>query len=462
MRQFLIESLLYTVVSTSLAFLTVALVLPAFNHFVGKELQVPYFESPFTIPVILGFILLLGTLAGLYPAFFLSAFKPVSVLKDGVRFTRHPWTRSVLVVFQFSVAIALIIGTFVVRQQVDYIQEQKLEFGEERILIIHKADDLGREIRPFKQELMKNPHVLGVANSDVLVGGKIGDDFYKIPGMAEDAKRVIHYIFTDADFGRVYALKLIAGSFFPDEFPPDRRGLILNESAVRILGLEDPVGKVLERNGRTYPIVGVMKDFHYRSLHHPIAPLIIQVLGREAWGGREISVRISLDDIQDTIAFLERTWRQFTGNQAFEYEFFDDYYDSMYRAEMRTGGVFAGFTLFAVFIASLGLFGLSSFIVEQRTKEIGIRKVLGATVFGIVVMLTKQFIKWVLVSSVIAWPLAYLIMARWLQNFQYRTDFALWIFIVSSAMAAAFALITVGTRAITAARAKPVDSLRYE
>jgi putative ABC transport system permease protein len=462
-RQFLLESLLYAFFSTVLAVLMVELAFPYFQQLTGKSLHIPY-GNPATIPLILGFILVVGLLAGLYPAFFLSTFRPVSVLKNDIDIIRRPWTRSVLVVFQFSVAITLLVGMFVVHRQVKYIQEQKLTAAGERILLIHKTDDLGNEIRSFKWEILKHPGVLVASNSDRIVGGSIGDGIYSVPERPDAEKRVIHHIFTDADFGSVYNLELTDGAFFPGDFAPDRRGLVLNESTKRLLDMENPIGRLLKPDGREvlYPIVGVVKDFHYRSLHHTIAPLIIHVLGREPFGGREISVRIASENVQKTIADLEATWKRFSGNQAFEYEFFDDYYDSLYRVELRTGSVFVIFSIFALFIAALGLFGLSAFVAEQRTKEIGIRKVLGATSGSIVIMLTKQFAVWVLVSTTIAWPVAYVIMSRWLQNFAYRDSIQIWTFLYASLLALVTAVLTVNYQSMKAAKLDPVESLKYE
>ena len=460
-RQFLMESILYAVFSALLAVLMVEMALPAFQQLTGKWLSIPY-GNALTILLMLVFILIVGFASGLYPAFFLSTFHPVSVLKDDMRITRRPWTRSALVVFQFSVAIVLLVSMFAVRGQVAYIQQQKLDAGEERILIIHKTDDLGREIRPFKQEIIKHPGVLAASNSDVLVGGQVGDDLYRIAGRPESDKRVVHHLFADADYARVYNLKIQEGVFYHEESSTERGGIVLNMSAVRSLGVEDPVGQILDRDSRMLPVFGVVEDFRYRSLHHTIAPLIIQVTGREAWGGREMSVRIASEDIHGTIVALESTWKQFTGNQAFEYEFFDDYYNGMYRAELRTGSVFVVFSVFAFFIAGLGLLGLSAFIAEQRTKEIGVRKVLGASSGSILVMLTKQFVRWVLVSSLFAWPAAYFIMSRWLQNFAYRDSMQPWIFLFSSVIALIMAVLTVNYQSMKAAKLDPVESLRYE
>lgn len=460
-RQFLTESLIYVFISMILALLLVQIVLPAFQKLTGKSLALPL-GDPVMILLILGFILIVGLLAGLYPAFFLSSFRPVSVLKKDAQTTQNSWIRSALVVFQFSIAIILIIGTFVVRRQVGYIQDQKLTMSKEKILNIHKTDDLGREISTFKQIISKHPNIIAATNTNVLLGGLIGDNFYKVPGRPENEQRVIHNLFTDADYGQVYGVKMTEGTFFPDDFSSDKQALVLNESAVRILELKDPVGQNLDLAGRIMPIVGVTEDFHYRSIHHPIAPLIINVLGRDAWGGREISLRISTKNIQETIAFLEKTWREFSGNQAFEYEFFDDYYDSMYRAEFRTNSIFIAFSLFAVFIAGLGLLGLSAFMAEQRTKEIGIRKVLGATSGNIVVMLIKQFTKWIIISTVIAWPLAFFFMKSWLQNFAYHVNLGIWIFIPSFFFALLVVMLSVSYQTVKAARANPVNSLRYE
>ena len=463
MGQFLTESILHTAAASALALFLLALALPASNQFMGKELHLPHLGDPRIIFGWLSFILVVGLLAGVYPAFILSQFKPVTALRvGGVHATKRPRTRNLLVAFQFIVATILIIGTLIVRQQVNFIQQQNLHSEQEQVVIIHKTDDLGQHIQAFKQSLLDNPSVLGVSNSHVLFGGAVGDDLFKVPGKADEEKRVIHHIFTDADFCRVYTLNMVSGEFFPDDFPPDRRGLVLNESAVRALEMEDPVGSLLELDGKTYPIVGVVKDFHFKSLHTAIAPLILNVLGREAFGGRYLSVRISSEAVQNTITSIQKVWRQFMGNQAFEYEFFDDYYDSMYRAELRTKDVFAVFTIFALFIACLGLFGLSSYTTQQRTKEIGIRKVLGASVMRVMTLMTKDFIKWVLVANVIAWPIAWVAMNTWLQNFAYRVEVNLWMFLPTGVIVVVVAAVTVSSQSIKAALANPVKSLRYE
>ena len=269
-------------------------------------------------------------------------------------------------------------------------------------------------------------------------------------------------MFVDADYSRVYGLDMADGMFFPRDFGSGDRCLVLNESAAQLFLIQDPVGKNLKSAGHVFPIAGIVKDFHFRSIHHPIAPLVIQVLGPDAWGGKEMSVRVADTDIRETLLFLESTWKRMSGNKAFEYEFFDDYYDHMYRAEFRTNSIFIVFSIFSIFIAGLGLLGLSAFMAEQRNKEIAVRKVLGATSASIVSMLVKQFIRWVIVSTVIAWPLAYFLMANWLQNFSYHVKIGIGIFIPSFLFALLVVILSVSYQTVKAARANPVESLRYE
>ena len=464
-RQFLTESILYTVVSASIAVLLVELIKPAYNQFTGKVLAIPYLSNPLTIPVIIGFVLIVGSLAGIYPAFFLASFKPVIVLKDSrVRMSSGSWMRNGLVIFQFTVAVILISGAFVVQRQLNFIQAQKFEQRDDRIVVIHKTDDLGRQNDVFKQEILENPAVFYASNSSEIVGGQFGDDFYMIPDAPQSDRHSSHHTFVDADYASVYNLDLIAGSFIPEQWPDDRRqwGVVLNESAVERLKLEHPVGSLLESRRGVHPVYGVVKDFHYRSVHHPISALVINVLGKQAWGGREFSVRIAPYDVNGTLTFLEKTWKKYTDNQAFEYEFFDSYYDRMYRSEIRTGKVFFVFSLFALFIAGLGLFGLSSFIVEKRTKEIGIRKVVGASSVGIVLRFVKDLTRYVVLANLIAWPAAYFLLNRWLADFAYRVSIGAGLLVCSGLIAFLIAVATVSIQCVRATRLNTVDTLRYE
>lgn len=461
-RQFLAESVGYAMLAMLLALGVVKLVLPPFGMFTGKDLVLPL-GDPATLFLLPAFALVVGLCAGMYPAFFLSSFRPAKVLQSDPGGKRAR-LRSALVVFQFAIAIILLVGTFVVRRQVDFIRQKNLTMQRERIINIHKVDDLGRDIRAFKQAIQAHPNVTAVSNSDCILGGLIGDGFYRQPQQPDSETRVIHHLFVDADYGRVYGLEMAAGVFFPADFGQDRRALVLNESAVKTLGLKDPVGKLLvpNRRGAPLPVVGVVRDFHFRSIHHAIDPLVINVQGRDAFGGREISVRLETNHIKETVAFLEATWKRFSTNQAFEYEFFDEYYDGLYRTELRTGSIFAAFSLFALFIAGLGLLGLSAFMAEQRTKEIGIRKVLGATAANIVRLLLEQFGRWILIATVVAWPLAYLIMQNWLGSFAYHVALGIGAFVPSILFLILVVLLAAAGQTVKAARANPADSLRYE
>ena len=274
--------------------------------------------------------------------------------------------------------------------------------------------------------------------------------------------QLIWRMWTDMDYGKTYELEFVQGQYFSEEPQEGRREVVLNESGVKILGYEDAVGKtIIDMGGNDYTIIGVVKDFHFESLHKELNPLIIHPFSPRG-NGRYLSVRVSAENIKDTIASMKKSWEKYALNQAFEYEFFDDHFARLYRSEEKTGAIFFSFSLLAILIASLGLFGLTAFITQQRTKEIGIRKVLGASVSGILFLYTKQFTRWVLVANIIAWPLAYFAMNKWLENFAYRADIGAGTFVLSALLALAIALFTVSFQSIRAAIANPVDSLRYE
>lgn len=463
-RQFIAEAVILSVMAVLLALPLIEILLPSFNNLTGKSLSVPYLESAMTIPYLLGIALVVGALAGTYPAFFLASFDPVVVIKGGpAGKKRTPWMRNVLVVFQFMVSIILIIGTLVVYRQLEFIQNRKLGFNREQVIVIHKVDDLGPKIWAFKRDLLSQPGLSSVANSSYLMGDSFGDNLYTPSDRPQDQKELIWRLWTDPDFVDAFQLQIVQGSYFPSELKEGSRPIILNEAAVSTLQLSDPIGKkLIDMEGRDFTITGVVKDFHFESLHKTIKPLSIHPLGPNHGSGRYMSVRISTDNFQESLSKIKSSWDKFAGGQAFEYEFFDDYFAKVFLAEEKTGQVFLVFTLLAIAIACLGLFGLTSFITEQRTKEIGIRKVLGASIPKIIYLLTRQLAWWVLVANVIAWPLAYIVMHRWLENFAYRANISVWIFVLSAGMALLIALLTVSYQSIRAALANPADSLRYE
>ncbi len=467
-RQFLAETTMLSFIAVLIALVIVQFVLPAFNNITGKELAVPYHTSIFTIPALLGVVLFIGILAGIYPAFFLASFEPAVVLKSetGGR-ARKSHLRNVLVVFQFTVSIVLIIGTFIVNRQLKYIQDKNLGFNKDQIVVVKKTDDLGNQMRTFRQEILNNPRVVNATNTGNLIGDSFGNTAFSLAGESGEEAHLLWTYFTDPYFADTYEIEMAAGRYFEEGRQADQQAVIINETAVKKLGLEDPVGRQIVAMGptpeqsQTLTIIGVMKDFHFESLHFQIRSLVVLPYGPDS-RGRVISVRIKSEGIRETLAFLESTWRKFAGNQAFEYEFFDDHFAKIYRAEERTGQIFFAFSILAIIIASLGLFGMAAFISEKRTKEIGIRKVLGATESKIVFLLSRQFTKWVILSNLIAWPVAYYFMHSWIQRFAFRPGISVWSFLSASLIVLGIALLTVSYQTIRAARSDPVELLRYE
>ena len=467
-RQFLSETTIMSFFAVLLALLAVQLLLPLFNNITGKGLAVPYIQNVLTIPLLLGLVLFIGILAGTYPAFFLASFDPVVVLKTEMSGrSKKSNMRNVLVLFQFTVSIVLIVGTVIVSRQLKYIQNRNLGFNKEQVVIVKKTDDIGNQVPAFRQELLKNPKVINATNTNNLIGNEFGNSAYKLAGATGEETHLLWTYTTDPYFVETYQIEMAAGRYYKEERQADQQSAVINEAAVKDLGLTDPVGKQIVAIGPTpdrsltFTIIGVMKNFHFKSLHHQIGPLIVHLYGPEG-RGRYVSVRIHSENIRETMTFLENTWRKFAANQAFEYEFFDDHFATIYKAEERTGRIFFSFSLLAVVIAGLGLFGLAAFVAEQCTKEIGIRKVLGATEIGIIFFLSKKFTKWVILSNLFAWPLAYYFMQKWLQRFAYQASISVWSFLFALIVVLFLALLTVSYQTVKAARSNPVELLRYE
>ena len=334
-----------------------------------------------------------------------------------------------------------------------------------KIIIVHKTDDIGQSIRSFKLELLENPNIISVSNTNQLMGQPFGNSVFLIAGGSGEENFLLWRLVTDPDFITTYQVEMVAGRYFEEGREADQQGCILNEAAVKTLGFDDPVGKELMAPGgdeiRRVQVLGVMRDFHYESMHQVIRPLVVFPFQPDGFS-RYLAVRIQPGTAREALVSIENTWRKFAQNQAFEYEFFDDHFARVYLAEERTVQILFSFSILAVIIASLGLFGLAAFIAEQRTKEIGIRKVMGATVSGIIVLLIKQFTKWIIIANCIAWPVAYFVMKRWLQNFAYQAPVTIWIFLGSAVVALLIAFVTVSYQSIRAALANPVNSLRYE
>jgi len=467
-RQFLAETIFTSFFAIFFALIFVEMLLPYFNNLAGKNISMHFFDNILVIPALVGLAVFVGIMAGSYPAFFLASFRPVQVLKGNVKSgNKNPWLRSGLVIFQFAISIILIIGTFIVYNQMQYIQNKNLGFNKEQVVVIEKTDDIGTQIKPFKQELLQNSNVISVSNSSTLPGKDFGSNVHKVANTSGEETHLLWTLFSDRNFAETYQIKMAEGRFFSPERKTDSMAVVLNQTAVKVLGLTDPIGKDLVQIGSTpersvtFKIIGVTKDFNFQSLHQKIRPLVMKSYGSRGFG-RYTSVRIAPGHIKETLAYLEKTWHKFAGAQAFEYVFFDQDFAKIYQSEQRTSQILSVFSILAIFIACLGLFGLASFVTEQRTKEIGIRKSLGASVANITLLLSKEFARWMVLANLVAWPVAFFIMKDWLNNFAYRIDLSIFTFLSATLIAILIALFTVSYQTIKASLTNPVDALRYE
>jgi putative ABC transport system permease protein len=460
-NQFLGESLLFSFIGLLLAVALAELFLPLFNSLSGKRLTIDYLDNFILLPGLVIIVLFVGLTAGSLPALYLSALQPAKTLKGMLKAgSRVSWLRRSLVLSQFAISIIFVFCTITISNQLSYIRNKKLGFNKEHVINIPIYDkDALQRYETIKNEFLKNPRILGVSASSFFPGKVSWYQDYWYEGMSDRENPMICWIPVDHDFLPTFGIELVSGRNFSRDFPSDVKGAyILNESAVKEIGWDSPLGKQLKIVEKG-TVVGVVKDFHFKSLHQQIEPLALYLCPEYF---EYLSVRIRPGVIPQTLAFLKDKWQELVPNQLFQYSFLDEDFDRLYKAEMRLEKIFGIVTSLAVFIACLGLFGLAAFTAEQRTKEIGVRKVLGASVTGIFILLSKEFTRWVLVANVIAWPLAYYAMSRWLQNFAYRTSIELWIFLLAAAVAFVVALLTVSYQAVRAALANPVESLRYE
>jgi len=468
-RQFLGESLIYSLFSMLVAVLLAHLVLPLFSSLSGRDLTIDYFGIPWLIPAIIGMILFVGFPAGSYPALFLSSFQPVKVLKGrlkaGAANTRF---RSILVVGQFVISIGLIISTGVILNQLRYMKNKNLGFEKGNVVVVRTSAGPAREsIDSIKQEFKKISGVLNAGLTSQLPGREANISPFVPEGFSATEAQLMKGIDIDQDFIPTMGITVTAGRNFSSEFGTDTSDAILiNEAAARKFGWADPIGKKIEnfsgeeiedRTAKT--VVGVIKDIHMTSLHSLIMPLYIN---NESDDWDNIVIRINPNNVGGTIDNLRAKWSELYPNQSFDYYFLDDSLATLYESEGRLSQIFSSFTLFAIFIACLGLFGMASFTAEQRTKEIGIRKVLGASVSGVVVLLAKDFLKLVLIANILAWPIAYLAMKEWTKEFAYQSGIGVEMFVITGVLAALIALLTVSFQSIKAALSHPIDAIKYE
>ncbi len=465
MRQFLIESLVLTFIGLTLAVGVVLLSLSCFNAFIGKELSL--FDNPVLfIAGILGITVFIGVLAGSYPAFFLSSFNPIDVLKGKFKAgAKSAGFRMALVIIQFTISIILIISTAMVYKQLRFIQNKKLGFNKEQVIVVPMRDpSLQAKYESIRAEIGRIPSVTGVAaSSDMPCRGKMVNLF--VPEGAKDNEgQAMQSYRVDYDFIDVMGMEMAQGRKFSKDMKTDEaQAFIINETAAKSLGWEQPIGKrwkwVSGDGNREGTVIGVVKDFHTMSLHQPVEP-VVMCINRDEWNNAII--RFQTDNVLQTVGAIETKWKAIDPSRPFEYYFYDEVFEDLYRTENKLMAVVGYFSMLAIFVACLGLFGLASFTAEQRTKEMGIRKTLGATMANIVLLLSKEFTKWVIIANVIAWPAAYYAMDHWLQNFAYRTDIGIAVFIASGTAALLIALLTVSFQSVKTALANPIESLRYE
>lgn len=461
--QFFGESILLTIISVFVGLVLAAQLLPVFNELTGKQFTISSLTDFSTILGIAAIVIFTGIIAGSYPALYLSRFQPLKVLK-GVydSSAKGSLFRKVLVTVQFSLSIVLIIGTVIVYTQIDFLKHKDLGFNKENIFYTSVGTRFNDNIGIIKTEMLQNPDILSMTMTNnapyrwnTMAG--LGDVHWE-GQKNQQARMVVNSV--DYDYLETFNLKLVQGRFFSKDFSTDNsEAFVVNEAAIRAMGLDSPIGKELriwEMRGR---IIGIVKDYNFESLHNDVLPMAMRIL--PDWY-RHLCVRISNNNMSSALSYFEDKWKEIYPELPFEYNFLDETIKAQYTQEEQIGRIARYFTILAIFVASIGLFGLASFTAEQRTKEIGIRKVLGASVSGLMLLLSKEFTKWVLLANLVAWPIAWFIMNNWLQRFAYKTEIGWPVYILSGFLVLGIALITVSYQSVKAAVANPVDSLKYE
>lgn len=464
--QFLLESFFLAFISLIFALLIVKLTLPYFNNLLDSNLALNLFTPWYTIPVLLVFSVFVGFLAGSYPALFLSSFSPYEVLKGSMKTSvKNGSLRRVLVVFQFSVSILLIIGTMIMYNQIHYMLNKDVGFNKEQLLVINRAGALGSKMKAFKTAVKEIPGIINITSSTAIPGRVNNVNGYRIEGRKDEAL-IMTTAWVDYNFLDTYGMTLVSGRFFDESYTTDQQACLVNEAAIKNFSITDLQGTRFIQpgdSGRTeyLPILGVVKNFNFESLRNPIEPYIFKFQDDGMlWG--YITVKISARDYTSTIRQIENIWKEFMANDPLPYYFLDKDFENMYKQEKQNAQMAVIFSILAIFIAVLGLFGLTSFTVEQRTKEIGVRKAMGSSVVGIYVVISREVIILVSISALIAWPVVYYWAGKWLENFYYKINLGLFTFVIGLTAALGIALITISYRILRAARVNPAQSLKYE
>ncbi len=461
-KQFFGEALFLSFISMILAIFLVEILLPSFNRISGKNLGLDFAGNVFLYGGLLAIAVISGLFSGIYPALFLSSFQPAKVLKGTLRMgSKGGLFRRILVVTQFSLSVFLIIATMVIFKQLNYIRNVDMGYDREHLIHMSMVGDSNQKYETLKQELSMGQNVVAVSASFALPTRN-----FNSPGSPDwegrpaDKEVYMNVDFVDFDYFETLGIKIAEGRTFSRDFATDaEEAYIVNEELVRQMGMEAPVGKRFAFWEQWGTIVGVVKDFHFQSLHNKINPVSFRL--DPDWL-RRIYIRIKPDDIPATIGFMKDTWNRIVPDYPFEYHFLDESFEKLYKAEQQMSAITNYFTILGILIACLGLFGLAAFMAERKTKEIGIRKVLGASVLKLIYLLSSEFAKWVLLANIIAWPVAYLVAHRWLQNFAYRMNIHVGMFLLAAALSLFIALATVSFKALKTATANPAKALRYE
>jgi len=468
--QFMVESMIYSLISIALTLIILELAIPWFNNITGRHLDFNYLKLLWLVLGISATFIFVSIFAGFYPALFISSFRPITILQTGAGMSlSKSRLRSLLVVTQFAITVALIAGTIAIYRQIDYMKNKNLGFDKDHVLVLQNLQSSPElSLTTVKEQFLGISGVESVSLSSGVPGGSGSVIGFLPEGRNENETETMRVMDIDDSYIPTFGMELAAGRNFSSDFVSDEtEAAIINETAARLFGWENPVGKTIRRRTQspdgpgwqTTTVIGVLKDFHLNSLHMEIEPLF---LGNTSANMNTISIKLSPDNVSHTVALLEQKWNEMIGDRPFDYVFVNETFDLMYRPEERTANLTLGFSLLAIFIACMGLFGLSAFTSQQRIKEIGIRKVLGASMFSIVRLISKEYIYLTVLAGLIACPAAYYFLNKWLENFAYREPLSLYIFVFSGVLALLITFLTVSFQSIKAALTNAVDTLRHE
>jgi putative ABC transport system permease protein len=456
-KQFLYESILLSFLALIIALIFIETFAPTFNGLLGKELSLYTNSNIYILMGIPGIVVLLGLISGTYPALIMSGFNPTNLIKGlKIRGNRKFSLQNILVVFQFTISITLIISTMVIYFQTHYMINKDLGFNNENLLVVSLHSDKSVESSDLiRDRFIKNANVLNSTVASAFPARGLAQNGYMPEGIKYSM--MLHVLYVDFNYINTMGMEIVKGRAFDPEYPTDANKLLINETLANELGWDDPIGKYIERDSKQ-KVIGVVKDFHFNSLHQKIKPLLITMVPRKSM----IISKVKENNIKETLEYMETEWISLTGDNTFSYFFVNEVHAKLYKSDSKFGKIILAFAGLAIFIACMGLFGLTAFVIGQRTKEIGIRKALGATIFSINKVILKQFINMVVLSMVVAWPITYYAMNKWLLNYAYRINLHLAYFIVASVFVLIIAVLTVSYHSIKASRANPVDSLKYE